>query len=174
LIDAATQANAAVNMATGNGSTIGYAGYTPPNVIMAGLNAGTLSDGASRNRDKQVTVTSGASETTISVGGPREKVTWGSVIEYRHLIDGGKRVAAALGMSLRTLHGHLGEEKVGFQQLLDEVRSSMAIAYLQNTLMPVEDIGHRIGFTDASNLRKAFRRWTGKPPSANRRPGRAN
>ena len=50
----------------------------------------------------------------------------------------------------------------------------MAIAYLQNTLMPVEDIGHRIGFTDASSLRKAFRRWTGKPRSAYRRPGSAN
>jgi AraC-like DNA-binding protein len=40
--------------------------------------------------------------------------------------------------------------------------------------MPVEEIGHRIGFTDASNFRKAFRRWTGKPASAYRRPVSAN
>ncbi len=123
-------------MTTRNGSTIGYSSYNLPNVIMAGSNSSTLYCGASRNRYKQVTVTSGVSETTIYVGGLLEKV--------------------------------------GFQQLLDEVRSSMAIEYLQNTLMPVEEIGHRIGFTDASNLRKAFRRWTGKPPSAYRRPGRAN
>jgi AraC-like DNA-binding protein len=123
-------------MTTRNGSTIGYTSYNLPNVIMAGSNSSKLCYGASRNRYKQVTVTSGVSETTIYVGGLLEKV--------------------------------------GFQQLLDEVRSSMAIEYLQNTLMPVEEIGHRIGFTDASILRKAFRRWTGKPPSAYRRPGRAN
>lgn len=94
--------------------------------------------------------------------------------KYRHLNRYGKGVAAALGMSLRTLNRRLGVEKVCFQQLLDEVRSSMAIEYLQNTLMPVEEIGHRIGFTDASNFCKAFRRWTGKPRSAYRRPGSAN
>ena len=161
-------------MTTRNGSTIGYTSYNLPNVIMAGSNRSTLYYGASRNRYKQVTVTSGVSETTIYVGGLLEKVTRGSVTEYRHLTHGGKGVAAALGMSLRTLHRRLGVENVGFQQLPDEVRSSMAIEYLQNTLMPVEEIGHRIGFTDASNFRKAFRRWTGKPASAYRRPVSAN
>jgi AraC-like DNA-binding protein len=174
LVHAATQAKAAGNMTTGNGSTIGYTGYNLPNVIMAGSNPSTLYYGASRNRYKQVTVTSGVSETTIYVGGLLEKVTRGSVIEYRHLIHSGKGVAAALGMSLRILHRRLGEEKVGCQQLLDEVRSSMAIEYLQNTLMPVEEICHRIGFTDASSLRKALRRWTGNPARAYRRPVSAN
>jgi AraC-like DNA-binding protein len=46
--------------------------------------------------------------------------------------------------------------------------------FLQKTLMSVDEIGNRIGFTDAFNCRGAFRRWTGKPPSAYRRPGSAN
>ena len=46
--------------------------------------------------------------------------------------------------------------------------------YLQETLMPIDEIGYRIGFTDAFNYREAFRRWTGKPPSAYRQPGSAN
>jgi AraC-like DNA-binding protein len=77
-------------------------------------------------------------------------------------------VAASLGMSLRTFHRRLRAERVSFQQLLNEVRSAIAVEYLSNTLMPVEEVGHRIGFSDAANFRKAFRQWTGKSPSAYR------
>jgi AraC-like DNA-binding protein len=77
-------------------------------------------------------------------------------------------VAAALGMSLRTFHRRLRAEQASFQRLLDEVRCSIAVEYLANTRMPVEEIGHRIGFPDPSNFRKAFRRWTGRPPSSYR------
>jgi hypothetical protein len=45
---------------------------------------------------------------------------------------------------------------------------------LQETLMPIDEFGYRIGFTDAFNCRGAFRRCTGKPPSAYRRPGSAD
>jgi AraC-like DNA-binding protein len=77
-------------------------------------------------------------------------------------------VAAALGMSLRTFHRRLKDEEVSFQRLLDEVRCSVAVEYLSNTKMPVEEIGHRVGFPDPSNFRKAFRRWTGRSPSSYR------
>ena len=50
----------------------------------------------------------------------------------------------------------------------------MAIEDLPNTLMPAEAIGRRIGSTDASGFRKAFRRLTGEPPSAFHRLGSAN
>lgn len=79
------------------------------------------------------------------------------------------RVAAELGLSLRTLHRRLSAEGASFQRLLDEVRSSVAIEYLTNTGMAVEEIGDRLGFADASNFRKAFRRWTGRSPGAFRR-----
>jgi AraC-like DNA-binding protein len=77
-------------------------------------------------------------------------------------------VAASLGLSLRTFHRRLRAENVSFQRLLDEVRSSVAIEYLSSTVMPVEEIGHRVGFTDASNFRRAFRRWTGRSPGSYR------
>lgn len=75
-------------------------------------------------------------------------------------------VAAALGMSPRTFHRRLRAENVSFQRLLDEVRSSVAIEYLSNTMMSIEEIGHRVGFADTSNFRKAFRRWSGTSPGA--------
>ncbi len=51
-------------------------------------------NGAFRNRYKQVAVTPTGTETTIYVAGLLEKVTRGSLIEYRHAIHGGKGVAA--------------------------------------------------------------------------------
>lgn len=77
-------------------------------------------------------------------------------------------VAATLGLSLRTFHRRLRAEGATFQRLLDDVRSSVAIEYLVNTTMPVEEIGNRLGMPDASNLRKAFRRWTGSAPGTYR------
>lgn len=77
-------------------------------------------------------------------------------------------VAATLGLSLRTFHRRLRAEGTTFQRLLDEVRSSVAIEYLVNTTMPVEEIGNRLGMPDASNFRKAFRRWTGRSPGTYR------
>lgn len=77
-------------------------------------------------------------------------------------------VAVTLGLSLRTFHRRLQAEEVTFQHLLDEVRRSVAIEYLTNTTMPIEEIGSRLGIADASNFRKAFRRWTGKSPGAYR------
>jgi AraC-like DNA-binding protein len=80
------------------------------------------------------------------------------------------RIATELGLSLRTFHRRLNEERVGFQALLDGVRRSIAVEYLENTTMPVEEVAWRVGFADASNFRKAFRRWTGGVPSAYRSP----
>jgi AraC-like DNA-binding protein len=77
-------------------------------------------------------------------------------------------VAATLRLSLRTFHRRLRAEGTTFQRLLDEVRSSVAIEYLVNTTMPVEEIGNRLGMPDASNFRKAFRRWTGRSPGTYR------
>ena len=53
-----------------------------------------MSYGAFRNRFKQVAVNAGATETTLTIAGLLEKVSRGSLIEYRHLIHGGKGTAA--------------------------------------------------------------------------------
>ncbi len=79
------------------------------------------------------------------------------------------KVAAQLGMSLRSFFRRLREEGVSFQELLNEVRRSVAIEYLEATRIPVEEIAHRVGFSDSANFRKAFRRWTGNAPRHFRR-----
>jgi AraC-like DNA-binding protein len=41
----------------------------------------------------------------------------------------------------------------------------MAVRYLRETRLSVEDIAGLLGFSDAANFRHAFRRWTGKTPN---------
>ncbi len=74
-------------------------------------------------------------------------------------------VARDLGLSLRTFYRLLSKEGVTFQSLQDETWRSIAIEYLENTNLSIEEIAHRCGYGDASNFRKAFRRWTGAAPS---------
>ncbi len=74
-------------------------------------------------------------------------------------------MAARLGLSVRTLHRRLAEQGQHYQRIVDEVRRSLAVEFLQNTSLSVEEIAGRIGFSEASNFRKAFRKWTGHAPA---------
>lgn len=73
-----------------------------------------------------------------------------------------EEVAERLNTSLRTLRRKLALEDSSFQQILDDVRSTLALEYLQSSKMSTDDIGMLLGFTDTANFRRALRRWTGK------------
>lgn len=73
-------------------------------------------------------------------------------------------VARHLHMTARTLRRKLSNEGTSFQELLREVRTQIAIAYLRNTGISIEDIAFRLSFSDAANFRHAFKRWTGHSP----------
>jgi AraC-like DNA-binding protein len=44
--------------------------------------------------------------------------------------------------------------------VLDELRRSLAIVYVGEEKLPVSEIARRLGFSDATALSRAFRRWT--------------
>jgi AraC-like DNA-binding protein len=75
-----------------------------------------------------------------------------------------QKVARDLGMSVRTLRRRLAEEGASYRQLTDELRRDVAIHYLRETAMTVEDIAYALGFSDPANFRQAFRRWTSATP----------
>ena len=76
-------------------------------------------------------------------------------------------VAAALGLSERSLRRRLTDESVSYQVLLDEVRESVACGLLAGrATLPVEDLAVRLGYAGATSFIHAFRRWTGTTPSA--------
>ncbi|MCO5132228.1 MAG: AraC family transcriptional regulator [Xanthobacteraceae bacterium] len=82
---------------------------------------------------------------------------------------GFERVAEALNMSGRSLRRRLQEEGTSFGQLVDELRGQVAIKYVHDTDLSVEDIAFALGFSDASSFRHAFRRWTNAAPNEYRR-----
>ena len=75
------------------------------------------------------------------------------------------QIATMLNLSPRTFRRRLDEEGQSFQKLLDQVRAEHATRYLQNTRLPLSTIAYMVSFSDASNFRRAFIKWTGMPPS---------
>ncbi|MEX2476541.1 AraC family transcriptional regulator [Marinobacter sp.] len=75
------------------------------------------------------------------------------------------RVAATLFVSERTLKRRLQEEQASFQNLVDDVRLERAGELLKNTGMNLSQIADALGYADAANFTRAFKRWTGTSPS---------
>lgn len=73
-------------------------------------------------------------------------------------------VAKHLHMTSRTLRRKLSAQNESFRKLLEQLRMQMAIKYLRDTDMTIEDVAQAVGFSDAANFRHAFRRWTGLSP----------
>jgi AraC-like DNA-binding protein len=62
----------------------------------------------------------------------------------------------------------LKAEGVTFEQLLDRVRRRAAIRMIREERLPVKDVAFRLGFSDPAAFSRAFKRWTGASPGANR------
>jgi AraC-like DNA-binding protein len=77
-----------------------------------------------------------------------------------------------LGMSSRTLRRKLMAQGSSYAGLLNETRAQLAKKYLRETAMTVDDVAHRLGYSDVSNFRHAFQRWTGVTPTRYRRGSR--
>ncbi len=70
-----------------------------------------------------------------------------------------------LCLTPRTLRRKLAEQGVSFREILKELRCSAAKKLLIETQLTIEDIAYSIGFSDPSNFRAAFKKWTGHTPS---------
>jgi AraC-like DNA-binding protein len=75
------------------------------------------------------------------------------------------RVASTLYVSERTLKRRLQEEEASFQALVDQVRLERARDLLASTTMNLSQIADSLGYADAANFTRAFKRWTGLSPS---------
>ena len=81
-------------------------------------------------------------------------------------------VAKHLNMTTRTLRRRLADENTSFRELVDELRMQVAIKHLRDTDLSIEEITYALGFEDAANFRRAFRRWTNQGPLEFRRHSR--
>ncbi|MBW4597326.1 MAG: AraC family transcriptional regulator [Brasilonema angustatum HA4187-MV1] len=90
-------------------------------------------------------------------------------IELRGGNLGVEVIAKRLGFVPRTLQRKLKEAGSSYQELLDEMRRSLSIHYLQEQHMAVSEVAFLLGFSEASAFYRAFKRWTGTTPSEFRR-----
>ncbi len=77
--------------------------------------------------------------------------------------------AKLLGVSSRGLRRKLEESGTTYQKILDAVRLKMAIRLIRETDAPIASIAYELGFDNASDFGRAFKRWSGQTPSSLRR-----
>jgi AraC-like DNA-binding protein len=81
--------------------------------------------------------------------------------------------ATALGLSRRTLVRKLEAEGTGYQRLLDEARHELACWHLRQSSLSLGEVAEKLGFSDAGNFSRGFRRWQGLTPNQYRRQVRS-
>ncbi len=77
-------------------------------------------------------------------------------------------IAMELNVSPRTLARRLQEEGTHFRQLYQQVQMQWAQYYLTHSALTVENIAGELGFQDANNFRRAFKRHFNLSPQSYR------
>ena len=77
-------------------------------------------------------------------------------------------IAKRLNVSAQHLRRLLREEGTSFREIKEEILRDEAIASLVLGRETVEALSDRLGFSEPSAFRRAFRRWTGSPPGSYR------
>ncbi len=73
-------------------------------------------------------------------------------------------VARQLGMSVRTLSRRLSKEDLKFAEVLNQLRSDLALEYLGEPSLSISQIAWLVGYHDVSSFSHACKRWTGMNP----------
>lgn len=76
-----------------------------------------------------------------------------------------KMIAESLYTTPRNMHRKLQKEDTSFKQLLTDVRKDLAKQYIQDRSKTLTEISFLLGFSEVSSFSRAFKGWTGKPPS---------
>ena len=78
-------------------------------------------------------------------------------------------VAKTLGMSTRTFARRLDVEGTTYEEVIDELRRSLALQYLKDPGMSLSQITWLLGYEGSTSFNHAFKRWTGHSPSVARK-----
>lgn len=74
--------------------------------------------------------------------------------------------AKLLGISSRGLRRKLEQSGTTYHKVLNSVRLKMATKLLKETDTPVSTIAYQLGFGNASDFGRAFKKWSGQSPSS--------
>jgi AraC-like DNA-binding protein len=73
-------------------------------------------------------------------------------------------VAPALGVSSRTLARRLAAERLSFGEILNQLRSDLAMHYLGEAKLSISQIAWLVGYQGVSAFSHGYKRWTGMTP----------
>ena len=74
-----------------------------------------------------------------------------------------------LGMSPRTLRRRLRDHSITYSRLVNKIRHELSRRYLEDTSLTIKEISFLLGYSDVSAFNRAYKRWSGMPPTAYRR-----
>lgn len=92
------------------------------------------------------------------------------LVQLPHQLASLETIAERLCSTPRTIQRKLAQEGTSFKDLVEDVRKNLALEYLRSTVLSVEEIALRLGYSDAPSFSHAFKRWTGSSPRESRRP----
>jgi AraC-like DNA-binding protein len=69
---------------------------------------------------------------------------------------------------MRTLSRRLADEGVTYEEVVDQLRRSLALQYLKEPGLTLSQIAWLLGYEGSTSFNHAFARWTGQSPSAAR------
>jgi AraC-like DNA-binding protein len=75
------------------------------------------------------------------------------------------QMSKAAGMSLRSFQRQLAQDNLNYSDLVEQVRYETAVCLLQDPTVKLIEIALDLGYADAANFTRAFKRWTGMSPS---------
>jgi len=74
-------------------------------------------------------------------------------------------ISRKIGLSPRTLQRRLEHCGIDFDALRDETRRSEALQLIASGKYTATEIAYMVGYSDQAHFTRAFKRWTGSPPS---------
>jgi len=75
-------------------------------------------------------------------------------------------LAKQLHTSRSCLYRKLQMNQTSYQCLINEFKKNKSMCLLRGTLLTISEIAEKLGFSDASSFRRAFKSWTGVQPSS--------
>jgi AraC-like DNA-binding protein len=72
-----------------------------------------------------------------------------------------EQIAEILNISSRTLQRKLNAENTQYKSVLNDVRLELALYYLENTSLSLDQIAHELGYAEARSFYRSFKQWTG-------------
>lgn len=88
------------------------------------------------------------------------------MLDWSSGVPSREELAEALAISPRSLARRLSGENTSYRLLVDDVRCQRACHLLSAPAASVEQVAEILGYSDAANFTRAFRRWSGVSPRA--------